>query len=205
MKHCRNCKVEKEFKEFSESKTRKDGLQPECKACVKAYQKINAESINEYQKEYRKANAESMAEKSKEYRKANAESIAEYKKEYYKANAASIIEYKKEYQKTKRKINPMYKFRCDVRSLTSAAFKRRKLKKGSKTQALLGCTFEELAQHLEKQFQEGMTLANHGEWHIDHIIPLASAKTKKQVEKLCHYTNLQPLWAVDNMKKGAKT
>lgn len=49
-----------------------------------------------------------------------------------------------------------------------------------------------------------MTLENHGEWHFDHIIPLASAKTEEELIKLNHYTNFQPLWAEDNLKKGFK-
>ena len=45
---------------------------------------------------------------------------------------------------------------------------------------------------------------NHGKWHIDHIIPLSSAETEEEVYNLCHYTNLQPLWGEDNLKKGKK-
>jgi hypothetical protein len=71
----------------------------------------------------------------------------------------------------------------------------------------LGCSLEELKIHLEKQFSEGMTWANHGRganaWHIDHIVPLASASTREEVLHLCHYTNLQPLWERDNILKGA--
>jgi hypothetical protein len=60
--------------------------------------------------------------------------------------------------------------------------------------------------YMEKQFQPGMSFDNYGfdGWHIDHIVPLATAKTEEQVAKLNHYTNLQPLWAKDNMSKGAK-
>ena len=58
--------------------------------------------------------------------------------------------------------------------------------------------------HLEKQFAIGMSWENRSEWHIDHIIPLSSAKTEDEVYKLCHYTNLQPLWAEDNLKKSNK-
>lgn len=75
--------------------------------------------------------------------------------------------------------------------------------KDKTTKALLGCTLEELTTHLSVQLTEGMTLENYGEWHIDHIVPLSSAKTKSELEKLCHYTNLQPLWAKDNLSKGS--
>ena len=73
-----------------------------------------------------------------------------------------------------------------------------------KNNNILGCSFEEFKIYIEKKFQSGMTWQNHGEWHLDHVIPLASAKTKDEVIKLCHYTNYQPLWAKDNLKKGAK-
>ena len=58
--------------------------------------------------------------------------------------------------------------------------------------------------HIEKQFTKGMSWSNQGKWHIDHIIPLASAKNEDELMKLCHYRNLQPLWAEDNLKKSAK-
>ena len=61
-----------------------------------------------------------------------------------------------------------------------------------------------LKEHLELQFVDGMSWDNRSEWHIDHIIPLSSAKTDEEIYKLCHYTNLQPLWAEDNLKKSNK-
>ena len=73
-----------------------------------------------------------------------------------------------------------------------------------KTFDIVGCSPEFVKEHLEKQFIEGMTWENQGKWHIDHIIPLSSAKTEEEVYKLCHYTNLQPLWAEDNLRKSNK-
>jgi hypothetical protein len=69
---------------------------------------------------------------------------------------------------------------------------------------LLGTDVESFKTHIESQFADGMSWENHGEWHIDHIVPLASGKTPEDIWKLCHYTNLQPLWAADNIRKGAK-
>jgi hypothetical protein len=80
--------------------------------------------------------------------------------------------------------------------------------KAHRTVELIGCTIQEAKEHLEKQFKEGMTWENHGYngWHIDHIIPCASFDlTDPEQQKKCfHYTNLQPLWAEENMSKGAK-
>lgn len=77
--------------------------------------------------------------------------------------------------------------------------------KSAKTIELLGCSIQELKLYLESQFTEGMTWENYGTWHIDHIKPCASFNLiKEEEQKQCfHYTNLQPLWAVDNLIKGA--
>lgn len=73
------------------------------------------------------------------------------------------------------------------------------------TKRWLGCTPAELVAHLEAQFQPGMSWENRGEWHVDHIRPLASfdLSDPEQRATACHYTNLQPLWAADNLAKGA--
>lgn len=70
----------------------------------------------------------------------------------------------------------------------------------------LGCSIEELKKHIESQFSKGMSWDNYGEWHLDHIKPLAKYNLKDRNEFLnaCHYTNLQPLWASDNLSKGDK-
>ena len=69
---------------------------------------------------------------------------------------------------------------------------------------MLGCSWEELKTHIENQFTEGMSWDRLSEIHIDHIIPLASATTEEDLIKLAHYTNLQPLWAKDNISKGCR-
>ena len=80
------------------------------------------------------------------------------------------------------------------------------IKKSKKTQELIGCTIEQLWIHLESKFQKGMTKENYGLWHVDHVRPCASFDlTDPKQQAICfHYTNLQPLWAIDNLKKGAK-
>ena len=81
-----------------------------------------------------------------------------------------------------------------------------KNKKTKSTLELLGCTGIELANHLEKQFQPGMTHDNYGECHIDHIKPIVSfdLSDPEQEQECFHYTNLQPLWGSENLSKGAK-
>ena len=76
--------------------------------------------------------------------------------------------------------------------------------KSSKTTAILGCDWKTLKLHIERQFTKNMTWENRSEWHIDHIVPLASANTEEELIALNHYTNLRPMWAEDNLSKGAK-
>ena len=78
--------------------------------------------------------------------------------------------------------------------------------KKTRTHLLVGCSIQELKLHIEKQFQSGMTWENWAQfgWHLDHIKPLSSAKNIEEMESLCHYTNLQPLWWRDNLSKSNK-
>jgi len=111
--------------------------------------------------------------------------------------------YRREYMRNRYHADVQFRL---SRLLTGRVSKLVKGKiKSSRILKLLGCSLDELKNHLEKQFQPGMTWDNHGEWHIDHIIPLASVDLTDQVQltKVCHYTNLQPLWAADNIRKGA--
>ena len=91
-----------------------------------------------------------------------------------------------------------------LRARTCGAFRQHGFKKGTKTGDMLGCEWGFLKAHIEAQFTEGMSWGNRRLWHIDHIIPLASAKDEATLVRLCHYSNLQPLWKKDNQSKGAK-
>lgn len=115
-------------------------------------------------------------------------------------------EYFREYIKNARK-DPFQKLKQSLRKRTHLAFQKHSWKKGG-SEKLLGCSFEEAKEHIENLFTEGMHWHNHGNceecWHIDHIIPFASATTQEELITLCHYTNLQPLWRFDNLSKGSK-
>ena len=97
----------------------------------------------------------------------------------------------------------LYKFDKCVRALVYGSLRGKKL---NKTEIYLGCSIEELKKYLESKFQQGMTWDNYGRggWHIDHIIPSSSAIDIESLIKLQHYTNLQPLWEADNLRKGSK-
>ena len=178
MKKCSKCKIEKEFIEFNKAKKAKDGLQPLCRTCC-----------NKYHKKYRDSNKDYFIKKSKKYRDSN--------KDYFS-------KYKKKWEKEKRHTNPLFKLKCKLRGRTCSAFKAKGYKKDSMTSEMLGVDWEVCKAHIERQFTKGMSWDNSAEWHIDHIIPLASANTEEELKKLCHYSNLQPLWAFDNLIKSAK-
>ena len=110
------------------------------------------------------------------------------------------------YKKERLKTDHIFKFKGNVRSLIKNSFKRgtNQLRKDAKTETILGCVIEEFTLYIESKFIDGMTMKNHGKWHLDHIIPLSKATTKEEIIKLNHYTNFQPLWAEDNLKKGNK-
>jgi hypothetical protein len=75
--------------------------------------------------------------------------------------------------------------------------------KPARTQSLLGCSFDEFKIHIENTFDIGMTWENRHLWHVDHIIPLASARNPKEIMRLFHYSNLRALWATENLQKGS--
>ena len=116
------------------------------------------------------------------------------------------MEQKTQYVKQRLKTDSTFRLIHNLRGRILAAIKNNH--KSTHTLELLGCTPEEVKTHLENQFQKGMTWDSYGfyGWHIDHIIPLASfdLEDPKEQKKAFHYTNLQPLWAEDNLKKETK-
>jgi len=93
---------------------------------------------------------------------------------------------------------------CNLRSRIVTFLKTKNITKRNTTYDIIGINSDELRIYIEKQFKKGMHWENYGEWHIDHIIPLSSAQNEEDVYRLCHYTNLQPLWAIENLQKTNK-
>lgn len=108
------------------------------------------------------------------------------------------------YDKAKYRTDEMFRLKKCLRGRIKAAYKDHRYARNKSTQELLGCSIDHFKEHIAKQFKPGMSWENHGEWHIDHVVPLASAKTEEELRALCHYTNLQPLWRIENISKGAK-
>lgn len=183
----------------------------------KSYVSRNREEVQRKQrlcaKKWREKNKDKLLEKAKRYRNRKNELARTRNSKNREVVRAKNREYAKryknkkfEYQKNRRLISVFERVKCNLRRRTQLAFKVNFWKKDMGTEALLGCGHKIAFDHLENQFTEGMSWENHGVhgWHIDHKIPLASAKTEQELIELCHYTNLQPLWKVDNLSKGTK-
>ena len=188
---------------------------------AKKWRHQNKNNKKEYDKIYREKNKEIILNKKKIYHYSNKDKINKNQKIYYQNNKEYLNKksnewinknkdyykkYKNIYCKQKRENDILYKFKNNVRCNISQSFKRskNKFKKYEKTETILGCTIEEFRLHIEKQFTEGMTIDNHGKWHLDHIIPISLATTQEEAIKLNHFTNFQPLWAADNIIKSNK-
>ena len=179
-KTCSTCKIDKPLTEYYRSKKEKDGRKYICKSC-----------FADYQREYHKKNYNKLKQKRDEYR-----SNPEVRKRHTETCS--------KYHKKRRHNDPLFRARINIRNRTREAFAVSFWTKTSRTRDILGCSYDKAFKHIENQFRDGMSWDNYGKWHIDHIIPLCSATTVEELEKLCHYTNLQPLWAEENILKGGK-
>ncbi|HEY8659798.1 MAG TPA: hypothetical protein VIL78_12230 [Hanamia sp.] len=159
---------------------------------------------NERRREKYSDNPEVFKQKVKEYRIKNPDKIkdtAYRSSQKYKDKAR---EWKREWENARIKNDSIYSLKRKLRCRITAAIKNGGYTKKSSCGVLLGEEYHIIKAYIERKFKKGMTWDNHGLWHIDHKIPLASAKTEEELLKLCHYTNLQPLWKVDNLKKGSQ-
>ena len=218
MKVCSKCLIEKSLNDFTYIKNNKK-YESRCNKCVVEYNREyylnNKEKIKKRSNQYYSENVEKVKETTKEYRENNIEIIKKRKSDYHIKNAEKIKERTKnwrennksrrvQYEKDRRNNDPIYALRVSVRDRIKSYLKKCDISKKNPTFEIVGCTPEFLKEYLEKQFKDGMAWEKRNKWHIDHIIPLSSAKTEEEIYKLCHYTNLQPLWAEENIKKSNK-
>ena len=213
MKKCTKCNQEKSFTNFTKHPTTRDGYASRCKPCVAEasleWKNKNIERVKKTLQQYYLDNKEKINKRSIEYGKQyyidNKEIYCERSKKWAKDNKERYRERVNKRNRQRWAEEPMFRMKSKIRRLMYSSFKRYKNKgwvKSKRTESMLGCTMNEFIEHLKSQFKQGMTIENHGEWEIDHIIPLSNANTKEGIEKLNHYTNLQPLWLKENRKKG---
>jgi hypothetical protein len=177
-KYCPNCDTIKLVNEFSPQKSRKDSLRAYCLDCDR---KRNLSYSRTEQGRAIKLKYES----SERY-------FQKLKDRYYK----------------KKNNNPDYTIELSIRSSLATAVKRCGIKRKNHYINLIGCSNFDLYDHLEAQFEEGMTWNNHNRygWHIDHIIPMNAFDLNDPLQYMacCNWRNLQPMWGTKNIQKGAK-
>lgn len=175
-KLCKTCNLEQNLSNFNKDSTRKDGHSYICKNCA--------------------------AKCRKTWRSKNKDKENLRKKNYYYANKEKCLDSQNKRRKIRRKTDINFRLRENLRSRISHL-----IKKGSAIRDL-GCSIEEFKVYIESKFQQDMNWNNYGlnGWEIDHIIPLAkfNLNNKKDLKKATHYTNLRPLWKLDNIKKSDK-
>lgn len=163
-----------------------------------------------YNKKYYNDNKNELLIKKKAYQKENVEKIKEYRKSYDKENKEHIrkrhAKYLRTYTKARKEKDPLFKLSIQIRGLICGSFRRKGYTKKSHVYEILGIDFQNFYEYLLNTFQNlyGYEWDGKEKVHIDHIIPLATATTEKEIIKLCHYTNLQLLKASDNLEKNDK-
>ena len=207
---CSKCKRWKGTSEFSKDNTTTREYQYTCKKCKynhnKEYIKTDRGKILTRNRHLRYAKSDkgktASRKSSLKYRQNHKEKVKTRRAKYRQNHKEEINKYSRERKKT----DLNYKIVCDLRTRLNQALNGKY--KSAHTLDLLGCSVEELKQHLEKQFKDGMTWDNHNfyGWHIDHIRPCASFDlTKPEQQQECfNYKNLQPLWAKENLSKHDK-
>ena len=200
-KICCRCKRNLPIDQFRKRSAAKDGLSYSCKDCDREKGRIFAKKV--YMN-----NPSKELEKKREWNLKHKESVIKSQKKstktYYWKNKEIIIQKGIEWKYKKYKEDPNFQILGRLRSRLNHALKGKV--KSDHTLDLLGCTVEELKQHLENQFQEGMTWQNCGKngWEIDHIIPCSYFDLSiEENQYICfNFRNLQPLWAKDNLQKS---
>jgi len=177
----------------------------------------NKEKAKAATRRWQNNNKERVESVRKAWQLKNKESRNKYQAEYYIKNRARKLElerkrrlknpgYFSEKQRNLMAKNKSYRIGQNLRTRIGAAL--RGTQKTSSTESLTGCGFQELIKWLESKFKPGMSWENYGKfgWHIDHIRPCSSFDLSKPEEQAAcfHYTNLQPLWAYENLSKSDK-
>jgi hypothetical protein len=216
--YCKDC-----YNIVYKTKYNKDYYEKNKEIFKENYKKwCNKNDRSDYRKKYWSDNSDRLKANQKEYRENNKNLISESKRMYYQnlsddkkielRNKNRELYHKNKY-KDKKLVYVNYKLENDnffklkfnIRTLIRNSIKRGYSTKSKKTIEILGCSFEEFKLHLESQFDDKMNWENQGTyWHLDHIIPISSSETEEDVYRLNHYTNFQPLYWLDNLKKSNK-
>jgi hypothetical protein len=210
-KICSKCKFEKDVCEFGILKSSKDGFRNVCKECRARdeknsnlkYRQKNKEQLLVKKKLWLKNNPDYMKNYSKTNNLKNREKLNNKLKIWRNNNKEKLLEQTRKKRKEKYDTDINFKLKHLLRARINKIIN---FNRNKSSQEIIGCDIEYFKTYIASQFKEGMNWENYGYygWHIDHIIPLSSAINDDEIYKLCHYTNLQPLWSKDNLKKSNK-
>jgi hypothetical protein len=167
------------------------------------YRSKNRGKCIETARKYRETNPEKSRQASRRWADSNRIRIAEYDRA--RNQKAETKEKRNSTRRDKHKADFMFVLECRCRSRTYYAFRAFGFRKTSKTAELLGADWATVRSHIESLFTDGMGWHNRHLWHIDHVEPIASASNQEHLHRLFHYTNLQPLWIEENMRKSNRT
>jgi hypothetical protein len=201
MKNCNKCLKFKAYTEFFKDKYFKDGHSSICKLCKKEYKLKNKDKIKQWHKNNYINNKDKIDEYNKNWRIENRQEFNLCRKKWRAKNPDKVNKRKRE-QYHKWKKDPFYNMKIRLRNRLNAALSSKSWRKNTKFNVMIGCDQNTLLQYIESKFSQGMNWNNRNLWHLDHIIPVSAANNIKELEKLFHYTNLQPLWAEENIKKS---
>lgn len=171
------------------------------------YQKIvaaNPEIYRGYSRKFAAKHPEKKKECYNNWRKKNMERCAADARKWAAANPEKTKQWRRDRENKRRAEDPLFAMKKRLSVRIRHAFRSVGLVKGDLTYDLLGCDGQFLRDHIASTFTEGMSFDNRHLWQIDHVIPLASAKTEEDLVRLCHWSNLQALWTPDNRRKGDK-
>jgi hypothetical protein len=159
-------------------------------------------------KKWRDSNKEYMSNKTKTWYEQNKEHRKQYLKEYREKNIDKIRKTKRDYERNRKSSDPLYKLISNFRTAIYQVLKENRVDKNQSYFDVLQYTPEELIIHLEKQFTDGMTWENYGEWHVDHKLPITSFNIQEMGDeefmKCWCLSNLQPMWGEENIRKSNK-
>lgn len=205
-KKCCVCNEIKILDDFYKNKRSSDGFNYCCKKCFlkrfKKYRIKNKDIILSKMRDKYYKDKDTILSRNKKWRDNNPDKIREIKKKEYLKNKDKYSKRRKIYENNKLKTDPYFKFMHQLRCRLRIAIKN-KYKSGSAVNDI-GCSSKEAYDYISSKFKDGMSWENYGKWHIDHIKPLSSFNLENREEflKAVNYTNLQPLWAKDNLSKG---
>ena len=228
MKKCSKCQEFKDFEQFARRKESKDGFRGQCKSCYNKNPRVK-ERVKEYYQNNRDFLLSRSKNRKNEKIDINSkrriikrlfvqcsddESVCtkclsiKDKSFFVKDNSrhnglsASCNDCKNAYARDRKKSDVTFRISTSIRSMISSYLKSSGIIKRKKSEEIFGCRYSEFKIYLESKFKEEMSWENYGLWHIDHIVPISFAKTEEEIYLLSHYSNLQPLWAKENLSKG---